>query len=55
MDEIGLKPFHPYSIILGTYPGKEVGGTISTCESFDLRFMGVFLLEGTLQLLEVVS
>jgi hypothetical protein len=38
MDEIGLKPFCPYDIILAAHFGKEVRGNISTCESCDLGF-----------------
>jgi len=55
MDEIGLKPFHPYNIILVAQSGKKAGGNISTYESRNLRFLGVFLLKGTLQLLEIES
>jgi hypothetical protein len=55
MDEIGLKPFHPYNIILATQSRKDAGGNILTCESLNLRFLGIFLLEGSLQLLEVTS
>jgi hypothetical protein len=55
MDEMGLKAFHPYNIILATQFGKEVGRNISTCESHDLGFSGVFLSKGSLQLLEVTS
>jgi len=55
MDEIRLKPFHPYNIILATQFGKEVGGNISTCGSCDLGFLDIFFSKGTLQLLEVTS
>jgi hypothetical protein len=55
MDEIGLKPFHPYNIILVAQSGKEAGGNISTYESLDLGFSSIFLLKGTLQLLEIAS
>jgi hypothetical protein len=55
MDEIGLKPFCPYNIIMANQFGKEVGGNISTCESPYLGFLGVFLSYRSLQLLEVTS
>jgi hypothetical protein len=55
MDETGFKPFHPYNINLATQFGKKVGRNISTCESPDLRFSCVFLLERNLQLLKVAS
>jgi hypothetical protein len=55
MDERWLKPFCPYNIIPITQSGKKVGRNISTCESFDLGFLGVFFLKGSLQLLEVAS
>jgi hypothetical protein len=55
MDEIRLKPFRAYNIILTTQYGKDVGGNISTCESYDLGFSGVFLSKGSIQLLEVAS
>jgi hypothetical protein len=55
MDETGLKSFCPYNIILVAQSKKEVGGNISTCESPNLRFLGVFLSKGSLQLLEVIS
>ncbi len=52
MDEIGLKPYHPYNIILTTQSKKDARGNISTCESFDLRFSGIFILKGSLQLVK---
>jgi hypothetical protein len=55
MDEIGLKPFRPYNILLTAKFGKKVKNNIPTCESIDLRFFGVFFLEGSLQLLEVIN
>jgi hypothetical protein len=55
MDEIGLKPFCPYNIILVAQFGKKAGGNISNCENCDLRFLGVFLSKGSLQLLEITS
>jgi len=55
MNEIGLKPFRPYDIILIAQSGKKVGRSISTCENLDLGFSSIFLLEGSLQLLEVAS
>jgi len=55
MDETWLKPFRPYNIILVAQFGKEVGRNISICESFNLGFLGVFFLEGNLQLLEVAT
>jgi hypothetical protein len=55
MDEIGLKPFCPHNIIMATQSRKEAGGNISTCESLDLGFLGIFLSKGSLQLLEVAS
>ncbi len=41
------KPFHPYNIILVAQSGKKVGRNISTCESYDLGFSSIFLLEGS--------
>jgi len=55
MDETKIKPIHPYNIILATQSRKELGGNISTCESLDLGFSGIFLSNGSLQLLEVAS
>jgi hypothetical protein len=55
MDEIGQKPFCPYNIILVAQSSKKARGNISICESHDLGFLGIFLLEGSLQLLEVAS
>jgi hypothetical protein len=55
MDETRLKAFCPYSIIMVAQSRKEAGGNISTCETPDLRFLGVFLSKGSLQLLEVIS
>jgi hypothetical protein len=55
MDEIGLKPFHPYNIILATWFRKDPRGNTFTCENPNLRFLGIFLLKGSLQLLEVAS
>jgi hypothetical protein len=55
MDETKLKPFRPYSIILATQSRKKVGWNISTCENPNLGFLGVFLFEESLQLLEVAS
>jgi hypothetical protein len=49
------KPFHPYNIILVAQFGKKVGGNISTCENCDFWFSSIFLLEGSLKLLEVAS
>jgi len=42
-------------MILATQFGKKIGGNISTSESCDLRFLGIFVLKGNLQLLEVAS
>jgi hypothetical protein len=44
MDEIGLKLFCPYNIILVAQFGKKARGNISTCESHDLGFLDVFYL-----------
>jgi hypothetical protein len=55
MDEIGLKPFCPYNIILAAQFGKEAGGNISTSESHDIGFSSVFLSKENFQLLEVTS
>jgi hypothetical protein len=33
MDEIRLKIFHPYNIILVAQSGKKAVGNISTCEN----------------------
>jgi hypothetical protein len=43
MDATRLKPFHPYNIILATQSGKEAGRNISTCESHDLGYLGIFI------------
>jgi len=48
MDEIGLKPFPPYNIILAAKFGKETRGNISTCGSRDLGFLDIFILKGAL-------
>jgi hypothetical protein len=42
MDEIKLKPFCPYNIILAVQSGKEAGGNIAICGSCDLGFLEVF-------------
>jgi hypothetical protein len=55
MDETRLKHFCQYNIILIAQSKKKAGGNISTCESFDLGSFNVFLLEGSLQLLEVAN
>jgi hypothetical protein len=55
MDETRLKPLCPYNIIMVAQSRKEAGGKISTCETHDLGFLGVFLSKGSLQLLEVIS
>jgi len=55
MDETKIKPIHPYNIILVAQFRKEAGGNISTCESLDLGFSGIFLSNGSLQLLEIAS
>jgi hypothetical protein len=48
MDETRLKPFRPYNIIMVAQSKKEAGGNISTCETPDLGFLGVFLSKGSL-------
>jgi len=48
MDEIGLKPFPPYNIILAAKFGKETRGNILTCGSRDLGFLDIFILKGAL-------
>jgi hypothetical protein len=55
MDETRLKPFHPYNIILATQSRKKVGRNNLICENLDLKLAGIFLLEGSFQLLEVTS
>jgi hypothetical protein len=55
MDEKKLKPFYPFNIIMFAQFGKEAGWNISTCESHHSWFSGIFLLEGSFQLLEVTS
>jgi hypothetical protein len=55
MDETKNKHIHPYNIILATQFRKEAGRNISTCESLDLGFSGIFISNGSLQLLEVAS
>jgi hypothetical protein len=55
MDETRLKPFRPYNIILVAQYGKKARGKILTCESLDLRILGVFFSKGNLHLLEVAS
>jgi hypothetical protein len=44
MDEIKLKPFLPYNIILEAQFKKELKGKVSTCGGRDLGFLDVFLL-----------
>jgi hypothetical protein len=48
MDEIGLKPFRPYNIIMTSQFGKKAGGNISTCEVLIQGFSSVILSEGSL-------
>jgi hypothetical protein len=55
MGETRLKPYCPYNIILVVQFIKEARRNISTCESHDLGFLGVFLSKGSLQLLEVIN
>jgi hypothetical protein len=55
MDETRSKSFRPYNIIVVAQFGNEVGRNISSCESPNLGFLRVFLLEGNFQLLEITS